>query len=505
MGYKGGNVKKGIVAIAGVMLLVSQVQAEIFRVVGARPMGMGGAYVAVADDGLAQYWNPAGLALQRGFSLTVPINASYEVTESLLRQTDKITDLVDKVDALGTSAQTLTLADYNAFLKALAELNDPEIGALVDANVGGGVRVGKISVGIYFFGEAGADPNVDTKNVNLINAQGLKINASGKTDVSDPAGIDTAQRDKLAGVVGDMKTRTGVTSNLSNTEAANALINEAKAGGKSDAEINQAINDAAAANTELGKAFPGTGSINDNNSDLTLRGLTRVEASASYAQGLLGKWLLVGGSLKMQFGKVGYKKILVRDSSISITDIIRDFTANAKSSTRFTGDLGVLLNLKDTIPLLGVRAGLVGKNLISTSFDQPDAAVTAGEGKYKLNPQLRLGLAAWPLVKWWTVATDIDLTANSTPISGYASRNFSFGTELNPIRILPLRAGITKNLGGKSSLAYTAGFGLNLGVFKVDLAGAISSKFIETKDDTSGKVTKVPGAAQVAGNLTLKF
>lgn len=495
--------KKGIAAIAGIMLLVSHVQAEIFRVVGARPMGMGGAYVAVADDGLAQYWNPAGLALQRGFSLTVPANASYEVTENLLRQADKIRDLKSKFDAAKTSPQSLTLSDYQAFLKALADLNDPEIGALVDANGGGGVRVGKFSVGVYFFGEAGVDPNVDTKNVNLVNAQGQQINLSG-TNTADPA-FDTAQRDKLAAVVGDMRTRTGITSNLSDTQAANALINEAKAGGKSDAEINQAINDAAAANTELGKAFPGTGSINDNNSDLTLRGLTRFEAAASYAHGLLGKWLLVGGSLKAQFGRVGYKKISVKDSTIDITDILRDFTANAKHSTRFTGDLGVMLNLKDTLPLLGLRAGLVAKNIVPTSFDQPDEAVKAGEGRHKLKPQIRLGLAAWPLVKWWTVASDIDLTANSTSIPGYNSRNFSFGTELNPTRILPLRAGITKNIGAKSNLAYTAGVGLNLGIFKFDIAGAISSKYIETKDDASGKVTRVPATAQVAGNLTLKF
>ena len=30
--------------------------------VGARPLGMGGAFVALAEDGTAGYWNPAGLA-----------------------------------------------------------------------------------------------------------------------------------------------------------------------------------------------------------------------------------------------------------------------------------------------------------------------------------------------------------------------------------------------------------------------------------------------------------
>ena len=30
--------------------------------IGARSMGMGGAYVAVAQDAIAMYWNPAGLS-----------------------------------------------------------------------------------------------------------------------------------------------------------------------------------------------------------------------------------------------------------------------------------------------------------------------------------------------------------------------------------------------------------------------------------------------------------
>jgi hypothetical protein len=39
--------------------------------VGARPVGMGGAYTAVADDANALFWNPAGLALAPGFCADV--------------------------------------------------------------------------------------------------------------------------------------------------------------------------------------------------------------------------------------------------------------------------------------------------------------------------------------------------------------------------------------------------------------------------------------------------
>lgn len=43
---------------------------EAFSLFGARPMGMGGAFTAVANDANAAYWNPAGLALNPEVSLT---------------------------------------------------------------------------------------------------------------------------------------------------------------------------------------------------------------------------------------------------------------------------------------------------------------------------------------------------------------------------------------------------------------------------------------------------
>jgi len=42
--------------------------------IGARPMGMGSAYVALADDPTAVYWNPAGLGAAEGAQVTVMHN-----------------------------------------------------------------------------------------------------------------------------------------------------------------------------------------------------------------------------------------------------------------------------------------------------------------------------------------------------------------------------------------------------------------------------------------------
>jgi hypothetical protein len=42
-----------------------------FEVIGARALGMGGAFVAVADDATAVHWNPAGLAGGEAVGMTV--------------------------------------------------------------------------------------------------------------------------------------------------------------------------------------------------------------------------------------------------------------------------------------------------------------------------------------------------------------------------------------------------------------------------------------------------
>ena len=43
--------------------------------VGVRAAGMGGAFVAVADDATAVYWNPAGLPTGSFFSLVIDRNS----------------------------------------------------------------------------------------------------------------------------------------------------------------------------------------------------------------------------------------------------------------------------------------------------------------------------------------------------------------------------------------------------------------------------------------------
>jgi hypothetical protein len=67
--------RRWTVAILAVLLTPIPAAAQHpFEVVGGRAQGMGGAFVAVADDASAVYWNPAGLASGQPYGATIEWN-----------------------------------------------------------------------------------------------------------------------------------------------------------------------------------------------------------------------------------------------------------------------------------------------------------------------------------------------------------------------------------------------------------------------------------------------
>src|SRR4051812_19973665 len=65
---------RALCAMGVVAALALPAEAQTFDTVGARAAGMGGAFVAVADDASAAYWNPAGFAAGSYFSLVLDRN-----------------------------------------------------------------------------------------------------------------------------------------------------------------------------------------------------------------------------------------------------------------------------------------------------------------------------------------------------------------------------------------------------------------------------------------------
>jgi hypothetical protein len=68
---------------AGVLAgTVLPANAQIYEIVGTRAQGMGGAFVAVADDATATWWNPAGLATGTYFSSVLERGRTTEPGET---------------------------------------------------------------------------------------------------------------------------------------------------------------------------------------------------------------------------------------------------------------------------------------------------------------------------------------------------------------------------------------------------------------------------------------
>jgi hypothetical protein len=60
-----------IIACFGLLLVPALAGAQTFGGIGVRAEGMGGAFVAVADDASAVYWNPAGIATGSTFDFQI--------------------------------------------------------------------------------------------------------------------------------------------------------------------------------------------------------------------------------------------------------------------------------------------------------------------------------------------------------------------------------------------------------------------------------------------------
>jgi hypothetical protein len=69
--------------MACLLALPLHARAQSLDAVGTRAQGMGGAFVGVADDASAVYWNPAGLAGGAYFSLVIDGNNAEAIPDGL--------------------------------------------------------------------------------------------------------------------------------------------------------------------------------------------------------------------------------------------------------------------------------------------------------------------------------------------------------------------------------------------------------------------------------------
>ena len=120
----------------GVFLVLGSVPAagQSFESVGQRALGMGGAFVAVADDSSATWWNPAGLAT--GPFLDVSIGRASGTADTHLPASRRgVWSLALATPPLGVSYYRLRITD----IRAIAPTEEPA-GDREDRAAGMGIR-----------------------------------------------------------------------------------------------------------------------------------------------------------------------------------------------------------------------------------------------------------------------------------------------------------------------------------------------------------------------------
>jgi hypothetical protein len=174
--------------------------------------------------------------------------------------------------------------------------------------------------------------------------------------------------------------------------------------------------------------------------------------------------LSVGGAAKVMIGRSYFKTQRIdkkNDNSNSAKNL-------DKSSTNFGLDIGV--HYQSTY-IKGLSAGVVLKNINRPSFD------TAMEGKkVNVDPLMRLGVS-YMILDSLEAAFDLDLTENKLIDDTTKSRMFGGGLSWQPVSWLNISGGLMRDLSiANEGMIYTAGFGLGLQVFHLDIAAQISGK-----------------------------
>jgi len=488
------------VAVAMVVVLGQIGLASSFKILGTRPLGMGGAFVAVAEDAVAQYWNPAGFAIQKGFDLQIPVGVGIETTEGLIDEVDDLGEIAEKVSAIqakqeaGDPLTAEEMRDFTSSINQMDDLNKSGLGLILDINGGFNIRFGNLGIGVINMTELGADPYLDLDHIGLggtdpdaLNALRVDVDLDGNPgdgtgggNIYDLTPAQQAIADDIANSLNDM----GVSPDpglgpvfWTNQAIAQELVVAGALMGLTDAEIATVADQIA-----IVAGLAVLGSIEDsgfvgNETNIRLNGIMLFEAPITYARAL--PWLnnfYVGGNFKFMYGMVGFAQFDVFSGEDLMGGLYEDYKEYSKASTTIGIDVGALYDLRKS---LGLRFGMVVRNLNYPSFTQPKKAKEAGLDKYTIEPQVRVGAAYWPL-NFITLSADLDITNNKTVLYGYESRMFGLGAEVNILNKswlnLALRGGFMDNLSESYGSMFTAGLGLNLFHLQLDFAGAISTE-----------------------------
>lgn len=144
------------VALAPALVVVfsASVSAQIYEEVGTRAQGMAGAFVAVADDATAAWWNPAGLAAGAYFNAIVErgrVTQPRDPSDLAPARRATITGFAAAFPALGVSYYRTRLSEIPAISRISASPASTGSGAQTRQDLGGAGAAVR-SLGLSQFG-----------------------------------------------------------------------------------------------------------------------------------------------------------------------------------------------------------------------------------------------------------------------------------------------------------------------------------------------------------------
>lgn len=500
----------GVIIGSWAVMLGKWCFGEPFLIRGTRPLGMGGAFVAVTEDAIASYWNPAGLAKQqKRFDMEMPFYTDITLTGDIVKKLDEISKvgydtIKDKAENRKYGEDPIAekyIQDLFRLLDLLDNLNKERLGVIINTGIGLNLRIKDCGFSMVGYGMVSGSPSVDMTNITL-----------GK--VSTPDSVTEAVHDAIFSLVGNGKDYipgtngwtqehedfaselTKITIQNTNTTIfttraqAEKIIKIALDAGLDFEEVKKYITLVSDVTSKIGDKLVGTEtttSLRNNESKLVLKGCFIQEFMLTHARELprVRKNLYLGANLKYMRATMAWHapQIFKENVDEEIEDIKDKYT---KESYSLGVDLGMLY---DITPKLSI--GLVTKNINSPTFDYPDIANLP---RYKIKPQIRAGVCYKPW-RGMTLAGDLDLTKNKIILEGFNSKLLSTGFEWWWFNFLALRAGLVKNLAESSvGTVYTGGFGINLLGLHVEASGIMSSKKTQIE-----KGKKIP--AQLGGSI----
>jgi len=488
-----------VVVLLFVVPLTRSVEAAPFQILGPRALGMGGAGVAVSEGVAASYWNPAAYGLYRQRTVVGPGPVAHPLRPHISR--DPL-DALPAATGLGVGGGIIgreyadILSAVNWFLDLSETWKSPSTALVLstlrtfrdngtsevrrrvaDLNVeGGGLETQAQSQVVVRHGWWG----IGYRQLFDLTAQAV---ASDKG-----LGLDGLNRDALtvlfwqlperAATLSPFLTRNNarVPKQLAKIPATLAAVHRKVGRARFRAAtaparkvpglrsvVDRVWRNYNAVDTGLAIAAEANhpdGSFADNHSFVRWRGV-KIDEVPLTAGLPITSHLLVGGNLKFMNATTYFQELEVFNRKDELN--VGEYDAGSGSDSDFGVDLGLLYAADNW------RAGVVGRDLNSPSFDYPKLG-GIDRGAITLDPQVRAGVA-WLPWRALLVAADLDLTRNHSTLPDVASRILSTGLEYTPWSWLALRLGIIHDL-ELDATGYSGGIGVHTKHLAFDVAVA---------------------------------